>query len=442
MSLSFYSRRPRKTDLRSVFVIVVLTVTCASAVASAPDAEAQASRPSSASSALGEIAATRLFCETGPDVAVARGRALLAASFVTEAALLPNPTLSSAHDRSVTADGEHETVIGIEVPLGIGGRRGLLQSAAAARQAQAQLETSHGRVISALSFRRTFVKASLTRARLDLLNVRQNTLVSLVEKLDKLHDGGDRARLDRDRLRVEAALSAANMDHHKREVKAHRVWLEIVLGAPVDLSDGALRMAEGGRPSVDDSSALNLKVAALTKAAEASEIEASAARRRWVPELAVFAGYRMVGGRHIDVGHGLSLGISLPLTFFDHGQAEAERAKAQAAFATAAAARERRLARAATQAARARLAEIARTRPGVKKAIEMARQAERGIERLYLAGESKLLDVLQAARSRSEMELVLIDLAAAESDAWLSLARARGHFAEKALDAACSGASR
>ncbi|MFP6686232.1 MAG: TolC family protein [Polyangiaceae bacterium] len=372
-------------------------------------------------------------------MAVARGRALLAASFVTEADLLPNPTLSSAHDRSVTADGEHETVIGIEVPLGIGGRRGLLQSAAVARQAQAQLETSHGRVISALSFRRTFVKASLTRARVDLLNARQRMLASLVEKLDKLQDGGDRARLDRDRLRVEAALSAANMARHKRELQAHRVWLEIVLGAAVDLSDAPLRRTGGGLPSVDDSSALNLKVAALTKAAEASEIEAAAARRRWVPDLAVFAGYRMVGGRNVELGHGLSLGMSLPLTFFDHGQAEAERANAHAALATAAAARERRLARAATQAARARLTEIARTTPGVKKAVELARKAERGTERLYLAGESKLLDVLQAARSRSELELVLIDLAAAESDALLSLARARGRFAEKSLDAACTG---
>ena len=187
MSLSSYSRCPRKTDLRSVFVFVALTVTFVSPVASGHDRAAQASRTSSAT--LGEIAATRLFCETGPDVAVARGRAWLAASFVTEAALLPNPTFSSAHDRSVNADGEHETVIGLEVPLGIGGRRGLLQSAAAARQAQTQLETSHGRVISALSFRRTFVKASLTRARVDLLAARQRMLASLVNKLDKLHDG-------------------------------------------------------------------------------------------------------------------------------------------------------------------------------------------------------------------------------------------------------------
>jgi cobalt-zinc-cadmium efflux system outer membrane protein len=426
MSFSRRPPSPRKTGLWSVFLFTMVTVTWTTTAAQA--------RPG-----LGEIEATKRFCETGPDAAVARGEALLAASVVAAANMLPNPTLSSSHNRSVTAGGDHETVIGIEIPLGIGGRRWLLQDAAAARQAQARLAISHGRVMSALSFRRSFVQASLARVRLDLLEAQQKTYRSLVDKLDKLQDGGDSARLDRDRLRVEAALSAANTAQHRRELSAQQAWLEVVVDAPVALGQHVDRLAGGAAVARAGPDKINPRVAALREAARASEIEAAAARRRWVPDIELFAGYRAVGGGEVETGHGVSLGVSLPLTFFNHGQAEAKRAEAQASIASARATRAQRLSRATTQAARTRLAAIARSSPELDKAVALAKKTERGAERLYLAGESRLLDVLQATRSRHALELAKLDLAVAEADALLSLTRARGRFAERVLDAACTG---
>ena len=441
-----------KTDRRSVFVLAALLGACAARssppahVGSVPGEGFAAARPDDGSKRmppreLGEVEATKRFCEAGPEAAVARGRALLARAVGSAADPLPNPTLSASHDRSLNAERDHETVVGIEVPLGIGGRRWLLQDAAAARQAQTELEAAHDRVMAAVSFRRAFVRASLASARVTLLRKRLGPYRSLLEKIDKLQTGGENAQLDRDRLQIEAELGAASAASQERELEAQTAWLEAVLEAPVELTDDPSRVA-GAADLPDRRGPGSLRVAALGKAAEASKIEADAARRRSVPDVDLFAGYRNVGAEGAETGHGFSLAVSLPLTLFDHGQAEARRAEAEASLASAKAARAEQRSRAAERAARARLAAIDRAAPRLKEALALAEKTEQGTERLYLAGESSLSDVLQANRSRTELELALFELAAARADALLSIVEARGRFAEPELDAACAGGPR
>ena len=438
--------RDSKTDHRSVFAFLLLVTACATqpppadrgGVLGPSSGHDSKDTPTPApakrtGAGLDELAATKRFCLTGPEAAVARGKLLLGDAMVAQADVLPNPTLSVEHNRSFTGEQDHETVIGIGVPLGIGGRRWILQDAAAARRAQTELEAASGRVIAAVSFRRTFVSASLSQARVGLYEQRQKVYEGLVEKLDKLEGGGENAQLDRDRLQVQAEISGAGALRDKRELLARRAWLEAIVGASISLTSDLEQLAG----SAGDAPGDNPKVAALEKSAEASAIEADAARRRWVPDVTLFGGYRHSGGKGIDGGNGVSLGLSVPLTFFDHGQGEAQRAQANASIAQARVEKQRRLIRATESEVTARLAVIAEATPQLQKALQLAKKTEQGTQRLFLAGETKLLDVVQATQSRTALELALIDLAAARADALLARMGARGRFDEPALDEAC-----
>ena len=92
---------------------------------------------------LGEIAGAKQICEAGPAARLARAERLSGAAQVVAADVLPNPSLVAEHQRSLSGATEHETILGVSLPLSIGGRRSLLQDAARARQEQAAFAASN-----------------------------------------------------------------------------------------------------------------------------------------------------------------------------------------------------------------------------------------------------------------------------------------------------------
>lgn len=447
----------QKTDWRSVFLVVASTAGCAATPTHAagmttldtPQASpaalpsgggGEASGAGDGGRRLAELPATKRFCNTGPQAAIVRGQALFGAALVAQSEVLPNPTLTATHAQSLSGERDFETNVGITIPLGIGGARWLLQDAAVARQAQNELQASHNRMMAALTYRGAFVRASLSRARLAQRLEQQKRYEDFIAALTKLEGGGESAQLDLDRLRVEAELSAVGAAKQRRELDAQQAWLEAVIDSGVALTED-LELLAGGAAAVDAENETSQQIAALEQSARASTIEADAARRRAVPDVKLYAGYRTIGGETIDTGHGFQVGLSFPLTFFDHGQGDAQRAEAKATVANAQVERRRRMATANIAAAKKRLAALASIAPRIDKALELAQKTEDGERRLYLADEASLLDVLQAANRRAQLELALIDIAEAKADALLTLARARGHFAETELDRACAGST-
>ncbi|MGK4006834.1 TolC family protein [Sorangium sp. So ce1036] len=89
---------------------------------------------------LDEGAAARRVCAEGPAAAAARAERLRGEAAVTAAGVLPNPSLSIQHQRTLSGPAERETVVGLSVPLGLGGQRFLLQDAARALREQALSE--------------------------------------------------------------------------------------------------------------------------------------------------------------------------------------------------------------------------------------------------------------------------------------------------------------
>jgi outer membrane protein TolC len=387
---------------------------------------------------LSEVEATHRFCEQSvqrvlSDAAATRGEARVADSEV-----LPNPSISASHERTFGAAAEHETVVGLGVPLGIGGRRFVLQDAAAAWRTQLKLEAGADRIDAALAFRQRFVSAAVDGVRVTVERAQQERYQALLSKLTTLAESGEGARHDRLRLQTEAQLHAVSITSLEARVAAQRGWLEAMAGGKVKLSAKLDQLAQRPGPV----RAAHPRVQSLQAAARAHGLEANAADRRWVPDLDIFAGYRNTGGPNQPTGHGFALELSLPLTFFDHGQGEAQRARAQQATAQARASQLERAQRATQKAAAARRAVLAKSATQLERAVTDAEKVRADTERLYLAGEGSLLAVLEAHRQLTALANARIDIAAAQAHARLRVMAANGRFGDRRLDLACGGDSK
>lgn len=87
--------------------------------------------PAHAAPLLTELEGTRQVCSFSPDAALARARRLQGEAEVKAAGVLPNPSLMVQHQRTFTGPEERETIVGLSMPFGVSGRRGLLYDAAA-----------------------------------------------------------------------------------------------------------------------------------------------------------------------------------------------------------------------------------------------------------------------------------------------------------------------
>lgn len=412
-----------KTDGRSVFLVSLVALLL---VAGSADAQ----------TALADDEATLQFCRGGR--ALTSAEAQRGAALVAERQVLPNPSLALSHERVFgdnDAAGEHETVVGIAVPLGIGGRRFLLQDAAAAWASQLTLAAKADRFAEAVAFRRSYVAAAVAHARLAVEREQQKHFAELIAKLTALADAGENAQHDRLQLHTAGELHAASVELLASTVAARRAWLEAMIGAKVALDTPVDKLVVGaGRATTHP------HLASLRAEADAHARDVQAEERRWVPDVDLFAGYRTTTGGSAAAAHGFALELSFPLTFFDHGQGQVQRAEAAGTVALARAQRLERALEAARRAAATRLETLGKSAARVDRALSDAEKILRDAERMYLADEGTLLAVLEALRGIRGLALARIDLAAAMAEARLDHMSAAGRFGDRRLDSECGSA--
>jgi cobalt-zinc-cadmium efflux system outer membrane protein len=412
----------RKTDCRSVFVLTWIAALSSPATAHAGEGVAA-------------IEAALRAC-TGPAAAAARARQLVADAAVAEVEVLPNPLLSAQHQRSFTGERDHETVAGISVPLGIGGRRFVLQDAARAHRLEVVLGARADRFDIALEVRASTARAALASARVAVVEEQRKAIAQLIARFGGLREGGETASYDVLRLETQLALLAPELSQAEAERDAESAWLEAMVGAPVSIGRADLERLDEQAGELPRRAA-HPRVAALRSAAEAKRLQAQAAERRGVPDLELFAGYRMVGGDAIQTGHGMSLGLSLPFTLFDHGQGQARRARAEGELSTAQADTLARRMDAGPRAARARLAALARTEKELDRAIEGTERWLESAAALFSAGEGSLLDVLEAFRARAQARLARLEVKERKIHALVGWMQASGRLLDARLERAC-----
>lgn len=394
---------------------------------------------------LNEVEAARRICAEGPGAALARAEQLQGEAAVTAADLLPNPTLVIEHQQTVRGPSDRETTVGLSVPLGLGGRRFVLQDAAQARRAQALANARATRFEAALAFREAYAAATLDAARLDVLAQHQASLDALTTKIQGLARGGESAGYDLLRQATQARLHRRLVASMQARAAASRTLLEAWTGEPVTLAAVDLaKLAGGGQPRGAAPAGLGApaappRVEGLEAAARASALEAQAARRRWVPEVEVFAGYRVLSSADSRTGHGIAVGLTIPLTFFDHGQGEAAQADASRAAAAASAGVLRRENAAHAKATAARLGILEASAADLDRAVADGAALEAQAGKLYAAGESSIAELLDALRAAEEVRLARIDLVEEIVLARLARMRALGTLLDATLDKACGG---
>lgn len=414
----------RKKPTYHRYLIVILMIAADSAIAETP---------------LDETAIVRRVCTQGPDAQLARAKAAIGAARVAQAGVLPNPVLSAEHQRALDRQGDGETIVGLSVPLGIGGRRFVLQDAAEAWNEEARLEAQHALFDAALSVRELYADAVLDRARAEILGEQQRALDMLAETVHRLTAGGELAGYDA--LRQETAARA-----HRRlwlsartRAEASRTILEAWAGEKLELDTVAPRQLAISTGSEQTPAGDHPRLQMFEAEVRARELEATAARRRWVPDLDVFAGYRQTTAGD-ELARGISMSLSLPITLFDHGQGEARFAEAEAEVARAHADRARARNRAELKAAETRLAALALEDHAENEADAARLRADAGA--LYAAGEATITEVLEAFKAAEEARLGALEAAEEMARLRLFRMRAAGSFFDAELDRACRVASR
>jgi cobalt-zinc-cadmium efflux system outer membrane protein len=389
---------------------------------------------------LEEIAATRAVCTSGGDHAVAKAQRLRGDADVLGAQLLPNPSLIVEHQRTFAGAAERETILGVSVPLGIGGRRWLLQDAAQARRKQAVAEARASLFDAALAFREAYVTAAIDEARAQVLSHQQMALDSLSQTIQSLARAGEAASYDGLRQRTQARLHRQLVESAKAKAFASRILLEGWMGREVTLPAAELASLAGGGtrpPSADGEETPALR--SLRAGAEAGELEARAARRRVVPDLALFAGYRAVA-LGAETGHGVALSLELPLTIFDRGQGEAAQVDAEVQLTRSLVNRLHQHNKAKSKAARASLARLEALQPDALAASRDAVLLRDRAARLYAAGEASITELLEAYKAAEDAQLAHVALAHELALTRLGLMRAAGTMFDASLDRECQGA--
>jgi cobalt-zinc-cadmium efflux system outer membrane protein len=389
---------------------------------------------------LDEIAATRAVCSSGVENAVAKAQRLRGDAYVLAAQLLPNPSLIVEHQRTFAGAADRETILGVSVPLGIGGRRFLEQDAAQARRRQAIAEARASLFDAALAFREAYVTAAIDEARAQVLSDQQTALDSLSQAIQSLARAGEAASYDGLRQFTQARLHRQLVESAKAKALASRTLLEGWMGREVTLPAAELASLAGGRarsPSAASEDTPTLR--GLRAGAQAGELEARAARRRAVPDLALFAGYRAVA-LGSETGHGVALGLELPLTIFDRGQGEAAQLDAEVRLTRSLLSRLRQHNKARVKAARASLARLEALQAEAVAASRDALSLRDRAARLYAAGEASITELLEAFRAAEDAQLAHVALAQELALTRLGLMRAAGTMFDASLDRECQGA--
>jgi cobalt-zinc-cadmium efflux system outer membrane protein len=357
---------------------------------------------------------------------------------VAAADVLPNPSLVLQHQRTMSGWVDRETIAGVSIPFGVSGRRGLLKDAAAARREEADADADATLFESALAFREAYLTALVDQARADILNEQQLALEASSATMEALAKSGEAAGYDLLRQRVQTRLHRGSVESAQAHALASRARLEAWIETEVELPDidlAVLAHGSGAQPPTEVPP--SRRVESLRAASRASALDARAARRRWVPDPEVFAGYRALD-QHAGIAHGVSLGLTLPLTFFDHGQGEAALADAERERLQTSAERLSQQQRAEAKAARIRLQQLTSNLEDLGQARDDASELLAQAQRLYSAGEASITEMLEAFRAAQDARLAELERVFEIALTRLDVMRASGSMFDPSLDQACT----
>ncbi|WP_296641333.1 TolC family protein [Thiobacillus sp. 65-1402] len=368
---------------------------------------------------LTEAEAVRLGLTRADFADLERGAVQAAEADVLAAGLFPNPTLSYSRE---SVDGSLDTVEQtwmLEQAFDISGRRGLHREAASRRVAAVTAGNATRQLQMAAEIRRSFHEVLFRQETIRVTETWAQRFARVEGMVGKLARAGEASGYDRRRLARERQTAEARLAAERAELDRSLAHLVALTGAPeVPLLKGELLPSapvpvETVLTSLDQRPDLQ----ALSRRAEAADLEGRAAKRGGIPEVTVG-----VGPKYVDNGitqdNGVALSLSVPLPVFDRQQAGQQRAVAEALQARA----EYRLAK---SRAEGDLRGLNRQAEGLRataidyrsRAVAASPELLRIAETAYQGGESSLLELLDAYRNTLETETTALELEKRARDA-------------------------
>ncbi len=361
---------------------------------------------------LTEAEAVRLGLTRADFADLERGAVQAAEADVLAAGLFPNPTLSYSRDRVGDSPEEVEQVWMLEQTFDVSGRRWLHREAASRRVAAVTAGNASRQLNMTAEIRRSFHEVLFRQETIRATEIWAQHFARVEGMVGKLARAGeasgyDRRRLARERLTAEARLAAerAELDRSLARLMALTGTPEAPLLAG-ELLPPSPAPIDTALPRLDQRPDLQ----ALSRRAEASDLEGRAAQRGGIPDVTVG-----IGPKYVDNGstqyNGVALSLSVPLPVFDRQQAGQQRAAAEALQARA----EYSLAK---RRAEGELRGLHRQAEGLRataadyrsRAVAASSELLRIAETAYQGGESSLLELLDAYRGALEAETTALDL--------------------------------
>lgn len=369
--------------------------------------------PPSAAEALTEQDAVRRALARPAFQDVLQGSVDAAQADATESGLWPNPSLDYERERTGSAGGDvTEQKAHLSQAFDVGGKRALRREAAERRLDAARQDGVASRVALAAEVRHAFHDVLFVTRRIAVLRDWQDTLARAEDTLSRLQRGGEVSGYDRRRIARERLAAQAKLADAQAEAERAGERLRALTATPTDLAPaGDLLPAEP--PPLETLLAqvtARGDLQALAARAQAFGAERKAADRAWIPDVTLGAGVKRVEepGRSDS---GVLLSVAVPIPLFERGQAAVQRASAQARALQGehllALARAEGEVRGVWRQARAlRAAAVQFLDASLPASHELARIAEAA----YRGGETGILELLDAYRSRLDAETEALEL--------------------------------
>lgn len=328
------------------------------------------------------------------------------------------------------APGFNTTAVGLSVSLEIGGRHGLQRRKAALLSA-AVVNDRHARLFDQVCrLRWDLLSMHLEQSRVALLAANRTRFETLVRNLAKLVSSGEKAPFDLERARLTLQDRVQTLRRRRAHLEARTAGVAAISGVAltrVKLLDAPADPSAKGAGSGDRA---HPALRALERRVKAAALQQEVARRTWVPDLGLYAAYRLDRSNGLT-GHGYELGLTFDLPMPGRGrkiQAEAAATRSQLK-ATGELLASRRRSRIA--ALRARLAVLADSR-GKEDRVDLDK-LWRDATRRYLSGVTPLSTLMDSLEAIEAAALGRIESEADYRRALLGLECQTGSFASKVL---------
>ena len=364
-----------------------------------------------------------------------RGRVDEAAADALETGLWANPTLEYSRDNSRNGTGVREETWQLSQPFDLSGRRGLKCEAGEQRIVAAEADVRQFRAERAVEIRRNFFQLLLHERQLSALDARVGRFAEAERVVGKLRAAGEASGYDLRRLARERQAAIAKRAEKQAELERIREQFAALLGIGITtyagISGHLLPDVPAGLETLLGKLDARPDLTALGVRATAADLDGRAAARGWIPEVTLG-----IGAKRGDYGFGpnekvTSFSAAIPLPVFDRQQPGQQRAAAQA-MATRA---EYRLARSRAEGQLRGLHRqvtqlVAAAGRYRNEAAAQSGDLVRIADSAYRAGESTVLELLDAYKGALEAEITALDLEWKAREASIELDQLTGSYPE------------